>query len=821
MSRTSAIAAFVATAAATASPAWGQLAPWAGKALPTDVPRQHVEEVRDGRHVYKVIHGGTMDGENCRSPMGCGMAREGAIEQVWQSNRLLRMENVGGSDVVNPWISNGRNNFRNIDEIVAVANDPKLSAREKALLLWFQQIQHRFHRSGNGDDQGDPVKVFNVYGHNPCGSDAIMMGGLWRRVGVKGAPARLVGHSISQAYFDGRWNLLDGDLDQFFLLRDNVTIASDRDLARDHDLVKRAHTLGILLNDSRGMDENEAAMFVCESEITGERRCREDSTMNMTLRPGEAVTWRWGHLTPAKYMWKGGPDYPDTVCNGLWEYAPTLTGEAWKRGAETVENIISSEAGIRAEQGKTGSIVWIVRSPYAMVGGQLVAEGAGAQFAASADGKTWTDIAAGNFDSFFSLDGKGCYEYRLRCTLSGEATLSTMRITNDLQMALLAMPELRVGENTLTYTDASAAGRQVRITHEWVERSTSRPPDAPAAAVYPSDGGVAEGTEFAFQWQAPANSGGGAIADYQFELSDRPDLKYPMSTNFYKLISRTKDKGRAQYTLPYAGLLSPERTYYWHVRAKNADGVWGPWSRTWSFVVHAVAEPVELAVDGEILRWKANPAGNRPAKYRVYASDERGFSVSDAAYAVNVGISKELPKEFAANFVAETEGTELAVMGAGRTNRTYYRVVAVDGQGNRSGPSDYAEAPRPLIYSEPVVTAKVGQEYRYPVQATRSLGDLRFRQINGREVANFWDVEHPAFAIVQDPGWLKIDPQTGVLSGTPDAAGTAEVVITATIDREVRQLDENALGWGIEKVIATTAQRVGQATQRFRIDVRP
>ena len=32
--------------------------------------------------------------------MGCGINREGAIEQSWQSNRAVRMENVGQTDVV-------------------------------------------------------------------------------------------------------------------------------------------------------------------------------------------------------------------------------------------------------------------------------------------------------------------------------------------------------------------------------------------------------------------------------------------------------------------------------------------------------------------------------------------------------------------------------------------------------------------------------------------------------------------------------------------------------------------------------------------------
>ena len=83
------------------------LEPWASKAQPSDVVKNHVENITSGEHKYVVVHGGTMDGRNCRSPMGCGMNREGAIEQRWQSNRAVRMENVGQTDVVYPWPSDG------------------------------------------------------------------------------------------------------------------------------------------------------------------------------------------------------------------------------------------------------------------------------------------------------------------------------------------------------------------------------------------------------------------------------------------------------------------------------------------------------------------------------------------------------------------------------------------------------------------------------------------------------------------------------------------------------------------------------------------
>jgi hypothetical protein len=288
------------------------------------------------------------------------------------------MENVGQTDLVDPWLSDGRNSFRNIKEIVASVVTPGMSDGEKARALWYQQIRQRYHSSAGGEDLGDPVKVFNIYGLNPCGKDAMMMGGLWKQVGLKAAPVRLVGHAIAQVHYDGDWHVMDGDLGMIYLLRDNETLANDRQLARDHDLVKRTHTMGILVDDSRTRDERAAAMFVSEEPIKGNRACKEDTTMTMTLRPGEAIVWRWGHLKPAKYMSPNQFVYPDNICNGLWEYRPDFGGEVWKKGAMKVENVVSGPDGLAATDGKTGTVVWKISTPYALVGGHLETEASGA-----------------------------------------------------------------------------------------------------------------------------------------------------------------------------------------------------------------------------------------------------------------------------------------------------------------------------------------------------------------------------------------------------------------------------------------------------------
>jgi len=826
----------------------GALKPWSAQALPADVARSRVEEIATGLHKYTVIQGGALDGRSCRSPMGCGIAREGAFLQTWESNRSVRMENVGAADVLNPWLSNGRNNFRNVEEIVSSATTPGMTDAERAFALWFQEIRYRHHSGGDNNELGDPVKVFNVYGYNTCGNDSIALATLWRTAGLKVAPARALGHCISQAFYGNRWHFYDGDMHSVYLLRDNETVAGEQDIVRDHDLVKRTHSQGILFPDTWWQPQGMPAMYFYVGEVTGERSGKADTTMNMVLRPGEAIVWRWGQLDPVKHhgALHTMPTYLSVIYNGLWEYRPDFTKETWRKGATTVENITSGSDGLAAEEGKKGTIIWTLRSPYVFVGGRLEAEGADAQFFISVDGKAWQAVKD-NTDQFFPVVGPARYEYRLKCQLEGPARLRRLAVTSDVQMAPMTLPEMVVGENRFTYCDQSAGDRRVRITHTWVERSASRPPQAPRAPVYPSDGGEANGTDIVFQWTAADDPDGETIGDYHFELSSRADMRWPLSMCFYKLISRTadaikeksKDTGqdkitvKAQYTLQQPGLLTPDRQYYWRVRAMDDKGVWGPWSKTWTFIPRGPAYPLNVRIDCDqakgagILRWEANPVGRPPVKYRVYGSDEKGFTISDQRFQSALGVTKEEMAAwnpwFPANFVAETTATELAVMGREcdlpAANKTYYRVVAVDDQGKRSGPSDSATGPRPIIYSKPVVAAKVGAEYRYQVCANRSLGDLSARMRGNQQVSGYFDIEKPRFALEQGPAWLKIDEATGVLSGIPDAAGKVEVAVTATIDREVRRLDEKALVWGNEKVLSTTPERVGTTTQKFVIDV--
>src|SRR5678815_5492833 len=200
--------------------------------------------------------------------------------------------------------------------------------------------------------------------------------------------------------------------DSVYLLRDNATVASEQDLVRDHDVVKRTHSKGILFPDTWWDGQGMCAMYFHKAPVTGERGGKLETTMNMVLRPGEAIVWRWGQLDSVKHhgALQTMPTYPSLIYNGVWEYRPDFSKETWRNGASSVASVTTGADGLAAEEGKTGTVIWTMRSPYVFVGGHIEAEGADVNFFISVDGKTWQTVKD-NLDKSFSTVGPAHYEY--------------------------------------------------------------------------------------------------------------------------------------------------------------------------------------------------------------------------------------------------------------------------------------------------------------------------------------------------------------------------------------------------------------------------
>jgi hypothetical protein len=534
-----------------------------------DTPREHVEAVAASSHTYRLTLGGVLDAANTRSPVGYG-----ACSQAFEPMRSVTLENVGERDVVNPWILvNGKRRWRTAKEIALEAlasyGDPaKMTEGEKARAIWEYQRHHRFHATTWDREVQDPVKLYNVYGYTLCGDEAIVLSDLWRLAGLKVRRGFPTGHVVSEVWYDGAWHLLDSDEHVICLLRDNRTIAGEEEIVRDHDLVKRTHTYGILAADSRKTDEFSASLYIHEGKRQGEHASRAGHTMDFTLRPGESLEWRWSHAgkqhTAGQALREGWGDAAwARLRNGRWTYRPDLRAPAARAGILSAENVRwSARAGepalSPAEAGKPAVVVWKISSPYVLVGGSLRARGEGLAFRISFDGKEWSPVAPAasgpgfeaGLDRHFPALGPARYSVLVRLELAGG--LDSIELAQDLQMAAFGLPSLELGENVIAYSDESKEPRAVRITHRWVERSGPPVPAPSAAPVAPADGGRVEGTRVVFEWKPVEGA-----SDYHFQLADHAEFRWVLSPNFDKLLSRTADRGKARFALPYAGLLNP------------------------------------------------------------------------------------------------------------------------------------------------------------------------------------------------------------------------------------------------------------------------
>lgn len=802
---------------------------------PDDQARQHIESIRSGSHRYTIDFRGTIDGVMTRMPVGYG-----AFVQGWQPNRSVSIENVGPSDVRNPRIVvNGRRNWHTLADVVAEATRGYTTPSDRARAIWEFRRKHRFHATTWDAECSDAIKALCVYGYTLCGDEALVINDLWKAAGLTTRRGYPVGHCVTEVLYDGDYHLLDSDEHVICLRRDNQTIASEAEVVRDHDLMKRTHTYSILSGDSRSTDEFSASLYGHEGARQGDLGHHARHKMDLVLRPGESIEFRWDHVGkqysageqvgPGQAMRDGlgdllsgwGPQAYANLVNGRLRYRPNLGNAVADRGAESADNGLfdaaKSEIRVRDAQ-RPAAITWRFASPYVFVGGKATAvvklQGAGSvEWRFSADAKTWQTVAssaepgsrtlAASLDSRLSPRGKPMYGFWLQLVLRGQASARDIVFDEDLQMAPLSLPELEAGTNQIEYTDSTKGERQVRITHQWIERTAWRRPQAPEKALAPGDGQEVEGSQVGFRWSPAAHPDGQVIADYQFELSQHADMRWPLSPNFEKLVSLTPSRGKAEWTVPYAGLLNPNTKYFWRVRACDARGVWGPWSRTFSFRVRTPGVPLDVKLvpqgdDRFELQWRANPQGSAPVAYKVYGSNERGFTASDVEYSVNrgKGFVKNIDEYKAkpanapdagnvktlANLIGRANATSLIVVGpevtGPNTNRAYYRVVAVDAAGNESGPSDYAEVPRPWLINRPIATAQVGKPYRCQLRVIASDGDLRCRATQESSYnAAFWDREEHRFTAAGLPDGLSLDPQSGLIAGTAARAGVFPVTI--------------------------------------------
>ena len=251
--------------------------------------------------------------------------------------------------------------------------------------------------------------------------------------------------------------------------------------------------------------------------------------------------------------------------------------------------------------------------------------------------------------------------------------IDSLMITTSYQTSRFFMPELKIGRNAVTYNDRSSNDlRNIKLAIHWQESEGDRTPQQITRPVYPADNAELQKTQFTFSWDIPADPDGDEIMDYEFQLSDRSDMRFPLSPNFDRYISSiSPDSIKPEFVVPWPGLFNAGTIYYWRVRSKDSYGAWSAWSPTWSFVTHGVMLPLDgtcIRKESELyLKWNQNSGGAAPACYHIHGSNiANGFTPDSSTY------------------IATTFENDYKI-----TNKNYafYRIVAVDSNGFCSGPS--------------------------------------------------------------------------------------------------------------------------------------
>lgn len=744
--------------------------------------KSHTETIRASQADYSVDVAGTVDMDNTATRL------YETFQIAFQNNLSLTIANTGNTIVKNPRvITNGRRRWWCMEEMLDEILQGAKNDQEEVLLIWDFVRTNRHHDDPifADDELHDPVKMLNVFGAGLCDDSGYVGCSLLHHAGLSAQKygrtplvRTLRGHMMCEAILQGGYQFLDIDENAFYLDLENEIPVSGDAMVQDHYLAMRDHAYGPRFQGWQ-IGEKAAALFGRDDGNTF--HAAAGHRIDFDLRPGERIEYRWDNCGKFASDDRNNKQNRRFWGTSRWVYEPRLTPD---------------RANADARQATAEEIVYEMKTPCAVCGGHVHAEfgdvpaAASRKVAVSLDGAAWQDVWTGQEEgavcdveidgALQTKQGPAKYVYFVKVT-PGIGAVKSLRLETDLMTSPHALPRLNVGSNRVEYTDECTGPREVTITHRWRESSSVKPPEPPPAPLTPADGATVAATTVAFKWPPCA----GAVS-YHIQVSRRPDMRLPYRPCFDVIVDR------AEHESPFAGMFNPDETYYWRVRPCDRNGVWGAWSPVWQFQWSGPRVPVDVKyeVHGQeiSISWKPNPRGPQPVRYEVYGSNIRGFAPGKTDHDV-IGLGSQ-----PANLLKTTTETQLTVVSpdsADAANCSFYRIVAVDANGAASGPSALVELPHPFIYSQPVQVASVGQPYRYQLKTLNCLGDLQFRYAEPNY--NFWEEEGCRFELNDGPPWLKLDGDTGTLSGTPTSqdAGAHQVTVTCrrTYPRELKKDD--------------------------------
>ena len=471
--------------------------------------------------------------------------------------------------------------------------------------------------------------------------------------------------------------------------------------------------------------------------------------------------------------------------------------------------------------GQKASFVIKVTSPFSIVNGTVkgwfykLAESDSIEIFFSKDSVNWTRklvvTGTGNLNDSISLyndiqpllSGAPTFAYYLKFVLNPslantDCGLDSLDIQTTFQVSRFFMPRLKLGANHIEYTDKNNDSTNVLFHFKWQETTSNNPPEKVMNPVFPADGSFIDSLKFNFTWATAVDLDGDTINNYEFELSDYANMKYPLSPVFsvytntkpyfsqsywqkindpgnktasgalqdiqiiptYEVLAGTLKEAVTNalaavappdFLIPENGLLNAGQTYYWRVRARDSKGAWGLWSNVWSFTANGAMPPQggssQVNDDSVRLSWNKNSTGAVPSYYEIHSSNEWLGFTPDSSTLFDTAYSENYSFALNSNSVPDI----------------FYRVIAVDANGKKSGVSEVIQLSYPY-YLGKVDTVIVDSVYTIALNT-----------------ASFWFPYYsnsltPGIAtdtirktMLHLPSWLTYNSATDTISGIADS----------------------------------------------------
>lgn len=741
----------------------------------------------------------------------------------------VRIRNVGESPIVNPRLTlNGFQTPMTTKELIDAVMPGASNGMDRILRIFYTMTRYVTHYEKPSGDAVHPLSFFLNYGYGVCFDQMGIMAELWDVAGFRWRFADPMNHATAEVEEPQQKKtvLLDTDFNAYYLKHDNWSIASVQDVREDPMLVLRSthereyHRSpwqeGDPVVDMWGSSEKMASLYAIRPTrplYKATSGPQFNGKFSMILRPGESYSW---HSDRDRYhqSFKENPPIMNVSRELIWETDLDLgkPHHRWFLDRKRIRESKSETQKTSLESGQLWKIPYRMFFPILGIDlflkpdsdprNPISGDETVLRIELRTPGKSVTEdvplakVMEGaysldallyrlpyptrNVDLLISIKSKGK-------SRAEKLNIQGVKISLVCQSTAFAFRSLQTGQNQIVYTDASAK-RNVSIEIK-TNPETVALPRFLSEGFSPSRGEEVAESALRFLWPAIPESDG--AVGYQWQLSAHPDMRYPLSPTFERLIYGAflrHENGNVVFELPWRGMLPVSRELFWRVRPYNAGNMAGDWSPIQSFKIRGPGVPRNVRLEEKagksILRWDPDPNGTVPTKYEIHTSSVEGFMPTNKRHRIlGMGVSDRMKYRWAdvyatdwpfvpPTLLATTQKTEFTVLDPNgpvpsmlQKPAAQYRVIAVDDQGSRSCPSPQIYLPHPRVISPLKVVLSPGP-FRWKVPVISSLGRVLATSPDYR--LGLWEKPNLHYSLLDIPkeaqDW-NLDKDTGVIRG--------------------------------------------------------